>query len=158
MVIVLSWKIEVLQKAKTAFKHWEQIDHIRSFSRSVAFATARTGKIVKTWMEISAAASIIWMNLQMTITVLIFYGLVQCCDDTKCHVVTIWPILLKLYLCTMLYSTCAHIAMFYSSCNEPVHAEYNLSTRLCLTYIYSTVSSQPIHSYQQSYNKVVSNL
>ena len=59
-------------------------------------------------------------------------------------------------LCTI-YSTCAHIATFYSACNEPVHAEYNLSTRLCLTYIYSTVSSQPIHSYQQSY-KVVSNL
>ena len=62
MVIVVSWKIEVLQKAKTAFKHWEQIDRIRSFSRTVAFATARTGKIVKTGMEISAAASIIWMN------------------------------------------------------------------------------------------------
>ena len=34
----------------------------------------------------------------------------------------------------MLYSTCAHIAMFYSPCNESVHAEYNLSTGLCLTY------------------------
>ena len=60
---------------------------------------------------------------------------------------------IQLQLCTTLYSTCAHIPMFYSPCNEPVHAEYNL----CLT-IYSTVCSQPIHSYQQSLHKVVSNL
>ena len=39
-------------------------------------------------------------------------------------------------------------------CNEPVHVDYNLSTRLCLTGNYSTVSSQPIHSYQQPHNKV----
>ena len=58
----------------------------------------------------------------------------------------------------MLYSTCAHIATFYSPCNEPVHVEYNLSTRLCLTCIYSTVSLQPIHNYQQPLHKVVSNL
>ena len=49
----------------------------------------------------------------MTITlscINLLYGLVWCCDDTRCHVITIWPILLKLCvynyicknLCTML--------------------------------------------------------
>ena len=43
-------------------------------------------------------------------------------------------------------------------CNKLVHVDYNLSTKLCLTWNYSTVCSQPIHSYQQSLHKVVSNL
>ena len=53
-LLLWAWKIKVLQKAKMAFK---QIDHIRSFL-SIVFATTRTGKIMKTAMEISAAASI----------------------------------------------------------------------------------------------------
>ena len=39
------------------FEHREEIDHIVSFYQTIAFATTRTGKIVKTAMETSSAAS-----------------------------------------------------------------------------------------------------
>lgn len=55
-----------LDKAKMAFKHRSQIDRIRSFYQTIAFATTRTGKIVKTAMETSSAAANIMKELEST--------------------------------------------------------------------------------------------
>ena len=64
-----------------------------SFYQTIAFATTRTGKIVKTAVETSSAAASITKDLesawlQQYCPVLILYGMVQCCDDTQCHVIT----------------------------------------------------------------------
>ena len=40
----------------TAFEHREEIDHIMSLYRTIAFATTRADKIVKTAVETSSAA------------------------------------------------------------------------------------------------------
>ena len=48
-----------------AFKHREQIDHIRSFYQTVTFATTRTGMIVKTAVETSSAAASIRNNWRL---------------------------------------------------------------------------------------------
>ena len=55
-----------LDKAKMAFKHRSQIDRIRSFYQTIAFATTRTGKIVKTAMESSSTAANIMKELEST--------------------------------------------------------------------------------------------
>jgi len=55
-----------LDKAKMAFKHRSQIDRIRSCYQTIAFATTRTGKIVKTAMETSSAAANIMKELEST--------------------------------------------------------------------------------------------
>ena len=65
--------------------------------------------------------------------------MVQCCDDTQCHVIV------SNYIA--IYSQVVHITTIcLQPCNEPVHVDYNLSTRLCLACNYSTVCSQPIHN------------
>ena len=68
-------------------------DHSRSFYQTIAFTTTRTGKIVKTEMETSSAAASIMKELesaclQMIIKILCCIGMVQCCDDAQCHVIT----------------------------------------------------------------------
>ncbi len=52
------------QQAEAALKHKSQIDHIRSFYRTIAYATTRTGRIVKTSMQTSSAAASIMRELE----------------------------------------------------------------------------------------------
>ncbi len=52
------------QQAEAALKHKSQIDRIRSFYQTIAYATTRTGRIVKTSMQTSSAAASIMRELE----------------------------------------------------------------------------------------------
>ncbi len=51
------------QQAEATLKHKTQIDRIRSFYKTIAYSTTRTGRIVKSSMEKSSAAASIMKEL-----------------------------------------------------------------------------------------------
>ena len=53
-----------LQQSEAARKHKAQLDRITSFYLTIAFATTRTGKIVKTSLETSSTAASIMKELE----------------------------------------------------------------------------------------------
>ena len=55
-----------LQQSEAVRKHKAQLDRIRSFYQTIAFASTRTGKIVKTSLETSSTAASIMKELEST--------------------------------------------------------------------------------------------